>query len=221
MRPLRADAFRRLAQLGASLVLALVAQATWPRVARAASPTPTFALSITVVEESGKPVRPEAWVDDQIANARRLYDPLGVQLRWTIAAPLDVRFANLVTRNDRDDVGEASFVDGTINVAVVASLGDVDEPGRLRMGVCWQSRVDAKKRFIVLASTARPTVLAHELGHFFGNGHSTVVDNVMSYTRSDADVFFDAAQIAIVKRTASSYLTRGVLTPAPPARLWP
>jgi hypothetical protein len=200
------------------------ATAAWPRAAHAANPAapvPTFALAITIVEEAGKPVRTTAWVDEQIANARRLYDPLGVQFRWTIDAPLDARFSNLVTRADRDNVGEATFVEGAINVAIVTSLGDVDEPGRLRMGVCWQSRVDPKKRFLVLASTARPTVLAHELGHFFGNGHSTVVNNIMSYTRGEGDVFFDASQIAIVKQTAASYLTRGVLLPAPPARLWP
>jgi hypothetical protein len=202
-----------------AVLASLVAMGFAPAEARAAD-APTFALAITVVEESGKPVQPTAWVDDQIANARRLYDPLGVHFRWTIAAPLDARFADLVTRADRDAVGEATFVDRTINVAVVRSLGDVDEPGRMRMGVCWQSRVDPKKRFLVLASTARATVLAHELGHFFGNGHSTVVNNIMSYARADGDVFFDATQAAIVKRTAASYLERGVLLEAPPARMW-
>jgi hypothetical protein len=213
----------RVAHLGTSILSSLVLATVLasPRTARAADdPTPTFALAITVVEESGKPVQPAAWVDDQIANARRLYDPIGVTFRWTIAGPLDARFASLVTRADRDAVGEASFVEGAINVAVVTSLGDVDEPGRSRMGVCWQSRVDAKKRFIVLASTARPTVLAHELGHFFGNRHSTVVNNIMSYTRGEGDVFFDATQVATVKQTAASYLARGVLVGLGPARLW-
>ena len=37
-----------------------------------------------------------------------------------------------------------------------------------------------------------PTTLAHELGHFLGNGHAYVKNNLMSYERDGGEVFLDA-----------------------------
>ncbi|WP_437742643.1 hypothetical protein WMF39_45150 [Sorangium sp. So ce1504] len=54
-----------------------------PGLARAAgrvpAPLPAFPLSIAVTEEeAGKPVRDDAWIDAQIAEAVRLFEPAGV-----------------------------------------------------------------------------------------------------------------------------------------------
>jgi hypothetical protein len=100
----------------------------------------------------------------------------------------------------------------------VESLRDVDEPDRYRMGVCWR-RGDGKP-YVIVSATARPTVLAHELGHFFGNGHSSVPNNVMSYIRTDAEVFFDAKQIAIVRSTALRHQADGWIARLGPPRLY-
>jgi hypothetical protein len=74
---------------------------------------------------------------------------------------------------------------------------------------------------VILSATARPTVLAHELGHFFGNGHSTVPNNVMSYIRTDAEVFFDNKQIGVIKRTWAQHKADAWIAPLGPARLHP
>jgi hypothetical protein len=91
---------------------------------------------------------------------------------------------------------------GVINVFVVESLKDVDEENRYRFGVHWRPSTRPGARYVILSSTAPATVLVHELGHYFGNPHSTVADNVMSYVRTGADVFFDAPQIATIRATA-------------------
>ncbi|CAN98551.1 hypothetical protein predicted by Glimmer/Critica [Sorangium cellulosum So ce56] len=97
---------------------------------------------------------------------------------------------------------------------VVASLRDVDDPRRFRMGVHWRRRATPERRFVILAANARPTVLAHELGHFFGLGHSGVDDNVMSYARTGAPVSFDAAQIAKIRSAARGYASSKAFEPA-------
>ena len=60
----------------------------------------------------------------------------------------------------------------------------------------------------------RETVI-HELGHYFGNPHSQVIDNVMSYERSGAAVFFDADQGRRIAARARAYVKSGELLPVP------
>ena len=60
----------------------------------------------------------------------------------------------------------------------------------------------------------RETVI-HELGHYFGNPHSPVADNVMSYERTGAPVFFDAAQGKRIAARARAYVRSGELLPLP------
>jgi hypothetical protein len=176
----------------------------------------TFGLAITVAEEDRAEVRPEAWIADQIASAEKLFGPIGIHFRWTIKKP--TKRAHMETRADRDALA-SELEPSAINVFVVESLRDVDEPDRYRMGVCWR-RGDGKP-YVIVAANARPTVLAHELGHFFGNPHSTVPNNVMSYVRTDAEVFFDTKQMAIIKRTAAQHKADGWIVPLGPPRLFP
>jgi hypothetical protein len=177
-----------------------------------------FGVAIAVATVDGKPVQDDAWVEAQIADANRLFAPLGAGVRWTLHKPLSPRFAALETRADRDAL--ASLVEPrVINVFVVASLRDVDDPSLRRMGVTWRPR--PQTTYIIVAASARPTVLAHELGHYFGNGHSTVVNNLMSYSRAGGEVFLDAQQSAVVRWTAQDLARRGVLDRAPPLRLFP
>lgn len=199
-----------------ALGLAIVAAVGLPRSARADDAT--FALAIDVAQgETGTPVRDPAWIDAQVDAAERLYAPLGVHFRWALAGTLAPRFAALVTRAERDAL--RPFVRrAAVTVFVVESLADVDEAGRFRMGVCWHHGKDGT-RYLILAASAPPSVLAHELGHYFGLHHSTVVDNLMSYSRGDGQVFLDDAQQRTVKDRARVYLRGGHLPDIGPARL--
>ena len=61
-------------------------------------------------------------------------------------------------------------------------------------------------------------MLAHELGLYFGNSRSHVLDNVMSYEHSGAPVFFDAEQGKRIAARARAYVKSGELVPVPLAR---
>lgn len=187
-----------------------------PRPARAEERT--FGVAVHVAEPEGVPVRDDAWIDAQLAEAERLFGPVGVHFRWvvrTIGKPGKNR-VDVETREDRD-----AFADGLeprlVNVFVVRSLMDVDEPGRVRRGVTWTQRKD-RRRYIVLSSISMPSVLAHELGHFFGNGHTTVVDNLMSYERGGGVVFLSAEQKSRIAEVATRFATTGFLDVLGPPR---
>ena len=122
-------------------------------------------------------------------------------------------------RGDRDAL--APLVErNVIDVFVVAALEDVDEPGRYRKGVAWTSKPDGK-RFLIVSKIAPRTVLAHELGHFFGNGHSDVPDNLMSYSRTGGRVFLDETQIDRIHLFSRRFLAAGRLADVGPPRFLP
>jgi hypothetical protein len=58
-----------------------------------------------------------------------------------------------------------------------------------------------------------PTVLAHEMGHYFGNGHSGTLDNLMSYERTGGPVFLDPAQGRVIQASARQAFASGELIP--------
>ena len=188
-------------------------------VPRAAHAEPVFGLSIAIArDEQGERIVDDAWVQAQIADANRLFVPIGAGFRWTMEKPLAEPHGAMHTRADRDALTPLTE-SNVIDIFVVRDLDDVDEPGRHRMGVCWTGR--GGKRFIVIARTARPTVLAHELGHFFGNPHSTVINNLMSYSRDGGAVLFDERQSATIQAFTARFLDTRRLIDLGSARRFP
>lgn len=180
---------------------------------RGAEPTVEVPIAVRVAQgEEGKPVVDEAWVDAQIDEANRLY--AGVPLRFRrISFVLSRGYpAHLVTRRDRDAL-VAPLTPGAVNLRIAASLMDVDEPGRVRRGVHWHLRAAPQRRCIILSAIAGPDILAHELGHYFGNGHSPVPDNLMSYVREGGEVSLNDTQVAQVRRTLRGLLKARALVP--------
>jgi len=181
--------------------------------AAAAAPAaiPELPLRIVIAEtaEEGleaEAVVTEAWIDRQVAEARRLMKPHGVQVARWARERLPEDHARLQTAEDRDAL-HRFVAPRVINVFLVASLRDIDDPRRYRMGVRWRLRRDLSKDYVIVSARAVPTVLCHELGHYFGNGHSPVVNNVMSYRRDDPDaVAFDDHQGAKMRAVARRLL---------------
>lgn len=184
----------------------VLAQASPP----ASSPTATtFPLRFSIaVDEAGKPVAAAEWLASEIDSAEALFAPFGVSFAKTPGTPLDVRLAHIETRADRDALA-AHATPHVIDVFVVNSLRDVDDPSRMRRGVHWHAPSGA--HYVILVASAPATVLAHELGHYFGNPHSPVIDNVMSYERSGAPVFFDSDQGKRIAARARAYVGSGEL----------
>jgi hypothetical protein len=187
-----------------------------------AAPAPsdvTFPISIAVALEDGAPAANDAWISTQIDDANELYGPLGVRFRWTLRREIPAAHAQMHSRADRDALAPLAEKN-VIDVFVVAALEDVDEPGRFRKGVAWTSKPDGK-RFLILSKIAPRTVLAHELGHFFGNGHSDVPDNLMSYSRTGGRVFLDEAQIDRIHLFSQRFIASGRLHDIGPPRFLP
>jgi hypothetical protein len=211
-----------LAVLAHALGSATPAAAKEPEATAAEEPaaeTITFPISIAVALDDGKPARDDAWVAHQIDDANELYAKTRIRFRWTLRREISSAFATMHTRADRDalaPLAEAHVID----VFVVAALEDIDEPGRYRKGVAWTSKPNGK-RFIILSAAAPRTVLAHELGHFFGNAHTDVPDNLMSYTRTGGRVFLDETQVERVHAFTDRFLASGRLFDVGPPRRLP
>lgn len=203
---------RRFAPAIALLVLASSA-AGQPS---APAPFPTLAVAVTVALEDGAPVVDDAWVDEQVAGANAIFAPHGVTFRVVERETMPEAHARLEDRRDRHALGHRLHAQ-RIDAFFVRSLRDVDEPDRMRMGVHWRPRgedFDARAHYVIVSSIAGPTVLAHELGHYFGNGHSDVPGNIMSYERGQVPPFFDAAQRARIRFSLRRFLARGELIAA-------
>jgi hypothetical protein len=203
---------RRAWLAAAAGALALPREA-FARKAGAPPPIPPLPIILAVAEEEGAPVRDAAWVDAQVAQAEALFSPLGIPLRVVASRALGADHARLETRADRDALG-GLVEPRRVNVFVVASLRDVDDPKLYRMGVHWRSRARPARHYAIVASDARGTTLAHELGHFFGLDHTKVVDNVMSYDRGAGPVFFDDRQADRMRAMARMYVQSRLLEAA-------
>jgi hypothetical protein len=151
------------------------------------------------------------WLETQLAQANRIFASAGVAFERVELVPIDAQHARLRTRADRHALRE-QVSPRVINCFVVNYLEDVDEPGRERQGVHWHAGGDPDVHYVILSLRAGPDVLAHELGHFFGNPrHSDVPGNIMSYVRGPDLPFFDPRQIANIRRRIRRYLRDGEL----------
>lgn len=163
-------------------------------------------LAVHIAREGGELVADEAFVDRQVATANRIFAPYGVAFERRERHERDAQAARMETRADRDALG--AFVrPHWINVFVVASLLDVDEPQHVRRGVHWHSTRYAPAHYLILSRISFDAVLAHELGHFLGNPrHSETPGNLMSYHHTEVLPFLDAAQQRRLHQSVAAYL---------------
>jgi hypothetical protein len=179
--------------------------------ARAGEPA-RIPIIFHVVQRDGEAVAPPSFIATQLAAANEIYGPLGIELVDQQQVPLAAGHAELVTRADRDALAP-HVRKGAIHCFIVAKLMDVDEPGRERRGVHWHPP-KPQLSFVIVSKISKPYVLAHELGHFFGNPkHSDVAGNLMSYAWTVQPPVLDEDQIGRVKKTLAAMLKSGRLVP--------
>ncbi len=196
----------------ALLACVVIAQCLVARVARAGDVV-RIEVIFHVARLASGPVASPAFIAEQLAAADAIYRPLGIELVGREGEPLSAPHAELVTRADRDALSR-HVRKRAIHCFVVARLMDVDEPGRERRGVHWRPRPNPRRSFLIVSKISKPYVLAHELGHLFGNPkHSLVPGNLMSYERTAAPPFLDAAQVRNVRRALAALLKNGTLVP--------
>ena len=203
----------------AGVVLALAASVP-PEAAVAQPPRTrgivTLPLAVTIAQHEGAPVVSPAWVTSQLRHANTIFEPQGVRFQVVQRHEMPSAHARLENRRDRHALGRLLHPQ-RIDVFLVLSLRDVDEPERMRQGVHWRPRgaeFDPRAHFVIVSSIAGETVLAHELGHYFGNGHSEVPSNIMSYDRGRVPPFFDDAQGARIRFSLRRFMRRGELITA-------
>jgi len=205
------SALPRLAALAATLVHGWTGQCVLGEQVGVVMPPVLATFPVRVAVAGGD--EEEDWLARSFDTARALFAPFGVHFARTARnATLPDRFAHVETRQDRDALA-AHVQAHVINVFVVDSLRDVDDPTAMRRGVHWHG--PGGTHYVILVATASPQVLAHELGHFFGNAHTKVVDNLMSYERSGGWITFDADQGKRIVQKARGYLESGELSPVP------
>jgi hypothetical protein len=165
-------------------------------------------IHVAVARTEAGPAVTREWLDAQVAMANRIFESVGLSFVLEEARAMPADHARLEDRRDRHALGELMHED-VINWFAVQSLRDVDDPSRMRMGVHWRPATRPGAHLVIVASHADEDVLAHELGHFFGNRqHPDVPGNIMSYRETPPGTlpFFDDAQKRRIRRFARRFL---------------
>jgi hypothetical protein len=146
----------------------------------------------------------EPFIASQVRHANQALAPTGIAFVDDGRQALAREHAVLVTREDRDAL-LTQVTPGAVHCMVVAKLMDVDEPGRERRGVHWYRAGTSRPHMVILSTLAGDYVLAHELGHFFGNpAHSQQPGNLMSYLPGVLPPFLTEPQQQRVKRSLAA-----------------
>ena len=157
-----------------------------------------------------------AFLGAQLAHANAHHAGAGLGFEVVEILTLPASAADIVTRSERDALGHDRWQRGLVDVFVVSSLANVDDPGPIR-GVHWRSRAARERRWVILSRISPPHVLAHELGHYFGLAHSTVPASLMNTSGNAlAERRFQPGELTTIEERARRLFTQGVVRDARP-----
>jgi hypothetical protein len=139
-------------------------------------------LRVLVARCKGKSVRDAKWVREHLAAAAQILRPHAIRLKPHLES-FQPESCVALDRAARHAFARHVPAEG-VTVLVVERVRDLDVPTYDLMGVHWRYKgSDAAltgRRYILLTARARPPVLAHELGHYFGLPHDPAGGNLMT-----------------------------------------
>jgi len=154
------------------------------------------------------------WVALQVETANDRLAVIGAAIEVVSVSALPAGRSDLKRVADRDALDPIGGR-APLRWFVVERLVDSGEPGRLRKGVTWRRGGGV---YVIVASDAWRWVLAHELGHVLGLGHSREAASIMNKAPRawppPWQIGFTARERPVMRRTLARLLRAGTLTVA-------
>jgi hypothetical protein len=162
-------------------------------------------LSIHIATKNDKPVSKQAWIDEFVATANRLFKPADIFFKINKTSTFSKPGSIIKEVAQRHALARYAEKDGSIHLFVVERLADKAIKDKWISGVHWRYQGKDKqyrgRRYIILSRwAARIDTPAHELGHFFGQAHAKLPDNLMKSLPRDDDAKFSKWQIGKIKK---------------------
>jgi hypothetical protein len=187
-----------------------------PSDARAAKPTPTIEVPITihVARVGDDAVVTTARIEAALARARRELEPFGIVLVVRAIEVLPMQDADIDDGEQRFGLADTAARDGSVHVFYVERL-ELTNPrkgDRRVSGMHWRyhglDRTHRRREYVAIAHNAPATTLVHELGHAFGLNHEDDFDNLMCSCRRGQRPAFTSKQGKRMRSGAKRFLAR-------------
>ncbi|MBN2494441.1 MAG: hypothetical protein JXR96_07630 [Deltaproteobacteria bacterium] len=175
-------------------------------------------ITLHVAVDGGAPVASEQWTERIMKKTNELFEPAGCTFAIVRVTRFDDPGPEITRVSERHALARHAEPDGTIHLFVVARLADKERKGVWIAGVHWRYAGRKKawrhRRYIILSQDAAGIdTPAHELGHYFGEGHARKPDNLMKRRPRDAGARFSKQQIGRIKRRLAREIRRKALRP--------
>jgi hypothetical protein len=162
-------------------------------------------LTIHIATKDEQPVSKQEWVEEFVATANKLFKPADIVFKIKKTSTFSKPGSIIKKVAQRHALARHADKDGSIHLFIVERLADKAIKDKWISGVHWRYQGKDKKlrgrRYIILSRWAgRIDTPAHELGHFFGQGHTKQPDNLMKSLPRDDDARFSKWQIGKIKK---------------------
>jgi hypothetical protein len=179
-----------------------------------------FALTIHIATST--PKDSDERVAAIVATANEHFAAAGISFFEHERTVLPASFAILETQGERHRL-KKYFKRNTINVFLLDEIRDPTPSDSTKKAAAWQgfqpsgllagahieNVSQSPKTYIIMSRHGSGLILTHELGHFFGAGHSPDPSNIMSYGANRQS--FDEKQTATFASNAKRFRKQHVL----------
>ena len=179
-----------------------------------------FALTIHIATST--PKDSDERVAAFIATANSKFAAAGIAFYEKERTVLPASFAILETQGERHRL-KRYFKRNTINIFLLDEIRDPTPSESTKKAAAWQGfqpsgllagahieyLSETPKTYIIMSRHGSGLILTHELGHFFGSGHSPDPSNIMSYSADRQG--FNEKQIATFTSNAQRFRKQRVL----------